>query len=361
MPFRFRRFITDHGIVQWVIWVLLGWCMTVGVAHAEPYYLRDIWLDTTRQRHVNVRISYAAPRREASDAAPILLFSSPQGWRWGGHQDHYEYLAEEMADRGVVMVTIGHYHLEETEGTHESFADIYPGILTGVRNDIAIDRYEDVRFVLRELERINAEKRPNWPAYDTAKLIVGGHSSGTLTALSLCGLPVRDAQGQIYVQSHDPRVAAFVLFGYPLAYSGPSRRDLNRIGSVPGLHVVGSQDHPTYRHASFRHIQNAPQYWVVAHGGHSLGAIGSEDLVRQVMGTFVSAYVLRDQQALSRLRVETYSGHRDLAQFRRRMAAGWIWDQRDAVDWLRSHLPWGKWLHDRSIAYHRAQGSELTP
>lgn len=187
---------------------------------------------------------------------------------------------------------------------------------------------------------------------------VAGHSSGTLTALNLCGLPVRDAQGNVYAQAHDPRVAAFVLFGYPLAYSGPSRRDLKRVAAVPGLHLVGSQDHPTYRHASFRHIQKAPQYWVVAHGGHDLGAVGSEALVRQVMGEFISAYVRRDPQARQRLRVETYSGHAQLAQFRRRMTAGGMWDQRDAVDWLRSNLPWGKWVHDRSIAYHRAQGSE---
>ncbi len=232
--------------------------------------------------------------------------------------------------------------------------------MTGKRNDIAVDRYEDMRFILQELERINAEKRPNWPALDTAAVAVAGHSSGTLTALNLCGLPVRDAQGKIYAQAHDPRVVAFVLFGYPLAYSGPSRRDLQRVGAVAGLHLAGSQDHPTYRHASFCHIQKAPQYWVVAHGGHSLGATGSEDLVRQVVGAFVSGYVLRDPQARQRLRVETYSGHADLAQFRRRMAPGWIWDQRDAVDWLRSHLPWGKWVHDRSIAYHRAQGSEPT-
>lgn len=162
MPFCFRRLF----VVLWAVTWLLGG-MTATVGYAEPNYIRDIWLDTARQRHVNVRISYAAPRREMPDAAPVLLFSSPQGWRWGGHKDHYEYLAEEIASRGVVMVTIGHYHLEETEGTREAFADIYPGILTGARNDIAVDRYEDMQFILRELERINAEQRPNWPALDT--------------------------------------------------------------------------------------------------------------------------------------------------------------------------------------------------
>ncbi len=215
-------------------------------------------------------------------------------------------------------------------------------------------------FILRELERINAEQRPDWPALDTSTVAVGGHSSGTLTALGLCGLPVRDAQGQVYAQAHDPRVAAFVLFGYPLAYSGPSPRDLKQVGAAAGLHIVGAEDHPMYRHVSFRHIRKAPQYWMVAKGGHSLGAAGSEALVQRVLGTFIRAYVLRDPQARQRLSGDTYWGHADLVQFKRRLAPDWIWDQRDAVAWLRRHLPWGKWLHDRSIVYHRAQESEST-
>ena len=218
----------------WLFAVLLWILSTSPLSAGEPYYIREIWLDQTRQRHVNVRISFAASRQDTHrlEAQPLFLFSLPQGWRWGGYQDHYEYLATDLAQRGVVMVTVSHYDAEETAGTRETFAQLYPDILTGTRNDVSVDRYEDMRFVLSELARINAEQRADWPILDLSTIAVGGHSSGVLTALHLCGLPVRNQLDQIYAQQRDPRVKAFVIMGYPLEYSGPSRHDLQRVFPV---------------------------------------------------------------------------------------------------------------------------------
>jgi hypothetical protein len=345
----------------------------------EPRYIREIWLDEARQRHVNVRIALP-PRgvpqensqgdspgdsqqgsqrdsRQDSGALPVLLFSTPQGFRWGGHIDHYTALAEELLRRGVVMVTVSHYDLAESMGAHERFSDIYPGILAGARNDASVDRFEDCLFVLDALARINGEQRDGWPILDLERIAVGGHSSGTLTALHMAGLPVRDRDGQVFAVHRDARVKAFVIYGYPLEYSGPSRADLKQVAAVAGLHVAGSRDHPEYRNTSYRYIDSASQYWLVADGDHNVGAFGSEELILQVTGDFIDAYLHDDAEARAKLRKSALQAHKSaLIEFRSKSPSRWPKpDQRDFVAWVREFLPWGEWLHARAIAYYRAR------
>ncbi len=337
----------------------LVWLAVVpALSAAEPYHIREIWLDAVRQRHVHVRISFPAPRRVVPNAAalPLFLFSVPQGWRLGGYHDFYEYLTVEMARRGVVMVTVSHYDLLETGGTKEAFAAIYPGILTGNRQDASVDRYEDMRFVIRQLAQIDAEKRPGWPAMDVTSIAVGGHSSGVLTALHLCGLPVRDGTGQFYAVDRDTPVKAFVIFGYPLAYSGPSRADLRQVRAIPGLHVVGTEDRPYYRNTAYRHIQGAPQYWLVAQGDHDLGSSGPLELLQVIVGRFIGAYLLGDPEAVQGLTKDAFPDpqHQIQTFVRKPLTRQWVGDRRDLIAWLLETVPWGAWLHEKSGAYYRA-------
>ncbi len=325
---------------------------------AEPRYLREIWFDEARQRHVNVKLAF--PETTSSEhVMPVLLFSTPQGWRWGGHRDSYEYLADEMIRHGIAMVIMSHYDITETEGTSEKerFEDIYPGILTGSISDPAIDRYEDGQFVLRELERKNTLSLAGWPPLDMQTIAVGGHSAGVLTALHLCGLPIRNQRDEIYAAKLDPRVKAFVIFGYPMEYSSPRRRDLKQVRSVPGLHVVGSRDHPRYRNTSYRFIGGAAQYWLVAEGTHDVGDIGSRGLIRDVTSRFLRAYLFHDISARQSMRWDQFASQQgNMRQFRTKLVERW-WhvDQRDFVAWVREVLPWGRWLHDASIAHHGGQ------
>ncbi len=145
-----------------------------------------------------------------------------------------------------------------------------------------------------------------------------------------------------------------------MEYTGPKRHDLKQVQGIAGLHIAGSQDHPEYRQTSFRYIGGAPQYWLVAAGTHDLGATGPYELLRQVIGQFVSAYVLNDASARKSLTLgalqNSVSG---LHQFRTKLVDRW-WDvhQRDFVAWVREVLPWGKWLHDASVDFHREQKAE---
>ncbi len=320
---------------------------------------REIWLDESRQRHVNVRIALpprGKPRDEAA-AMPVVLFSAPQGFRWGGHVDGYEPLAEMLLKRGVVMVMVFHYDLLEQMGANERFADIYPGIRTGARNDAPVDRFEDCLFVLDRLSRTNAEKRDAWPALDLTKLAVVGHSSGTLTALHMSGLPVRDRDGKAFAVHRDPRVKAFVVYSYPFEYSAPSRADVKQVSAVAGLHVAGTEDHPDYRNSAFRYVDGAPQYWLVAKGDHSVGMFGSEALILQVTGDFIDAYLNGNAAARGRLNATVLASHKPaLKQFLEKPASIWPrLDQRDFAAWARESLPWAKSLHARAIAWQRSR------
>lgn len=328
-------------------------------AAPQVRYIREWWLDEARQRHVQVRI--ALPPKAAGATAqapmPVLLFSTPQGWRWGGYAEHYRELSAEMLRRGVVTVTVSHPDLDEPMGANERWADVYPGVLTGKRNDAPVDRFEDWGFVLRRLQAMAAQKAGDWPALDFERLAVGGHSSGTWTALHLVGMPVRDREGRVFATQRDARIKAFLLFSAPLEHQGPSREDLSRIGPVPGLHVAGHQDFPEYRQAAYRYAHRAPQVWLVAEGGHNVGAGGSDTLVLEVAGAFVDLYLNGRTEARERLSYESLESFKPaLRQFSSKPAlAVKPPDQRDFVAWARDHLPGARWLHERAMAQARSR------
>ena len=355
-----------HMAIQLLGIMILWGCMLAPWAAAEPHYIREIWLDAQRQRHVNVRMSFAASRQQdqTAHAQPIFIFSLPQGWRWGGHQDHYEYLATELAQRGVVMITVSHYDAMETANTTETFADIYPDILTGNQQDAAVDRYEDIRFILGQLTRINAEQRATWPSLDLDTIAVGGHSSGVLTALHLAGLPVRDRFDNTHAVHSDTRIKAFVIFGYPMEHSSPKHADVRQVSAIPGLHIVGADDHPEFRHASHRLISGAPQYWLVAEGGHAVGSKGPLPLLQDAVGHFISTYLLKDLNSRKALTYDYLKRHGSaLRSFKVKEKDAPTWrlalDRRNFVAWLRDTLPWGMWLHDQAKAHYLAQQAQV--
>ena len=333
------------------------------VREPEVRYVREVWLDAARQRHVNVRI--ALPTREATREAarqrrepmPVMLFSAPQGFRWGGYSDHYEDLSQEMLRRGVVTVTLSHYDIDEPMNAHERFADVYPGIQTGTRHDAAVDRFEDALFVLQQLETLGKARAGDWPILNLDKLAVAGHSSGTLTALHLAGMPVRDKAGQVFATHRDPRIKAFVLYSFPLEYRGPSREDLKQVGAVAGLHVAGSNDHPQYRNTSYRYVHRAPQHWLVAEGGHNIGSTGSEALVLEVSGSFIDVYLNGQAAQRSRLSSEALASFGPaLVQLSSKPATRFKpLDRRDFVAWAREALPGGRWLHDQAMLQSRSR------
>jgi predicted dienelactone hydrolase len=321
-------------------------------------WLRERWLDTERQRHVQVRIALPPPSSGAGSPLPVLLFSSPQGFRWSGHTDQYVELSRELLRRGIVMVTVAHPDADEPMGAHERFADVYPGLLTGARNDPSVDRFEDMRFVIRQLEALNQRPGSDWPSLDLQRIAVAGHSSGTLTALHMLGMPVRSRTGQVHAQAHDPRIKAFVVYSWPLEYRGPSRDDLLQVAAVPGLHVAGSQDLPQFRQAAYRYVHRAPQYWLVADAGHNVGARGSDALVLEVTGSFLDVHLKGQMAQRGRLEVDALERFGSaLKQYRSKPAQRFKPpDQRDFVAWARETLPGGRWLHDQAIGYALQQG-----
>ena len=104
----------------------------------------------------------------------------------------YTFLAEDLASRGYVVASVNHTH----EATAVAFPDgrleksVFGSHLTQfVRSDagalgfaVAV-RLDDLKFVLKELERLNATDRQFVSRLDLDHIALAGHSLGGLTTL----------------------------------------------------------------------------------------------------------------------------------------------------------------------------------
>jgi hypothetical protein len=121
---------------------------------------------------------------------------------------------------------------------------------------------------------------------------------------------------------------------------------------VAGLHVAGSEDHHHYRNTAYRTIGQGPQHWLVAQGGHNVGATGSIDLILEVTGTFIDAYLNDKTEQRQRLNYASFQSFAPaLKHFTSKAPRRFPpLDQRDFVAWARAHLPWGSWLHELGMS-----------
>jgi dienelactone hydrolase len=125
----------------------------------------------------------------AAGAHPVVVFSHG----FTGTFTDYTFLVEDLASRGYVVASVDHTH----EATAVEFPDgrleksVFGSHLTKyVRNDagalaLAVSvRLEDLRFVLDELERLNAGRDSHFAArLDLSRIALAGHSLGGLTTL----------------------------------------------------------------------------------------------------------------------------------------------------------------------------------
>jgi predicted dienelactone hydrolase len=122
-------------------------------------------------------------------AHPIVVFTHG----FTGTFTDYTYLFEDLASRGYVVTSIDHTH----EATAVKFPDgrleksVYGSYLTNyVRSDpealnnaVSV-RLDDLRFVLDELQRLNAQADGTFTGeFDLSRVALAGHSLGGLTAI----------------------------------------------------------------------------------------------------------------------------------------------------------------------------------
>ncbi len=138
------------------------------------------WHDTARDRTVPVRIFLPDAARH-SDPCPVVLLSHGLG----GSREGFGYLGEDWAKHGYIAIVMQHIgsdisiHLNRGKSRETTVQRMQ----NAVNAQTAQDRYDDVVFVLDELERRNDFKAiPQPPAHnhgtnDRAAHFFGGQSA----------------------------------------------------------------------------------------------------------------------------------------------------------------------------------------
>jgi predicted dienelactone hydrolase len=157
-----------------------------------PYTSPEVWSyfsELTGASLPTVRTHSCLDARVADGAYPIVVFSHG----FTGTFTDYTFLFEDLASRGYIVVSVDHTY----EATAVAFADgrmarsLYGSHLTRIvrLDESALSlaestRLGDVRFVVDELQRLNARPGSPFAAHlDTAAIATAGHSLGALTAL----------------------------------------------------------------------------------------------------------------------------------------------------------------------------------
>jgi predicted dienelactone hydrolase len=208
--------------------------------------------DAQRGRDITLTIDY--PIGEGSH--PLIIFS--HGYGSNGHA--YVGLSSHWASYGYVVIKPTHLLDQNVKLIELTAADFR-------------DRVADVKFVLDNLDALQKRYPELQGKIDPAKIGVGGHSLGALTAMLVGG--VRTFPGP--VSYADPRVKAVIAMSPqgPRESWGLTKDSWNEV-HVPVLYMTGDRDKgiddsetPDWRRQAFE-LSAAGDKWLVfiAGAGH---------------------------------------------------------------------------------------------
>lgn len=251
--------------------------------------------DTQRGRDVTLTIDYPI----GTGAHPLILFS--HGYGSNGHA--YVGLSSHWASYGYVVIKPTHLSDQNVRLTDITAADFR-------------DRVADIKFVLDNLDALQKRYPELQGKIDTAKIGVGGHSLGALTAMLIGG--VRTFPGP--VSYADPRVKAVIA----MSPQGPREswgltKDSWSDVKVPVMYMTGDRDQgidesetPDWRRQAFE-LSAAGDKWLVfiAGAGHLAftGRLGvmPEPAPRPTMIDPNDPFATRDTLDQQRRRTQTLS------------------------------------------------------
>lgn len=200
--------------------------------------------DDARGRDVSLTIDYPI----AAGPHPLIVFSHG----FGATGRAYVGLSSHWASNGYIVI----------KPTHAADASVK---LADVGPSTFADRAADVKFVLDSLPALQQKYPELQGKIDTAKIAVGGHSLGALTAMLIGGL--RTAGGKSYA---DPRVKAVIA----MSPQGPREswgltKDSWAEMHGPVLYMTGDRDKgiddsetPEWRRQAFE-LSPAGDKWLV--------------------------------------------------------------------------------------------------
>ena len=226
----------------------------------------------------------------AEGVHPVILFSHG----YTGAFTDYTFIFEDLASRGYVVASVDHTY----EATAVEFPDgrLVESVLGSHWNNtrrtdqqtlsVAVSvRVADLRFVVNELERLNAESGgPFAGKLDTARLAVAGHSLGGMTALPAVLEDTRFRAGVLIDGWPDTLTEAtetpVLILAAGHAQWSEGERGLwnNLLGPRLAVNLRGAE-----------HVTPSDLVWL-AKGGIKTGAMGPEKTIAAIRG-YIAAFL----------------------------------------------------------------------
>lgn len=226
---------------------------------------REDWVDAKRNRTVPVKIYLPAT---GAGPFPVILFSHGLG----GSREGYEYLGQYWAAHGYVSV-----HLQHAGSDAAVWQDVKLGQrMTAMRTAAkqprnAMDRVQDVSFVLDQLARWNSTNETERGHLDLARIGVAGHSFGAHTTLTTAGAAYSGLGDGL---GGDSRVKAALPLSAPVPANKRRLEEAFAGVKIPCLHMTGTKDNSPIgettaaeRRLPFDYCRNSDQFLITFTGG----------------------------------------------------------------------------------------------
>ncbi len=224
--------------------------------------------DRTRQRQIMYKALLPNP---GNPSAPTVIISHGLG----GSRESLTYLGLHLAENGFVAIHIQHPGSDRSifAGKGWRLRKILQALRDSIKNpQNAIDRFDDLPFVVGELKRLDRED-PAWPLrgwIDFARLGMAGHSYGARSTMIAAGEAIGRKFGYNF---KEPAIKAGLLLSPDI----PGRkRDLTTLYDdieIPLFHITGTDDEsrvrkidPRQRLLPYKHIKAPGQYLLVFDG-----------------------------------------------------------------------------------------------
>lgn len=292
-----------------------GGCAAAGpppaaVAQAAVVVSRGEWIDPARDGRI---VPYKLYMPVGAGPFPVVIHSHGLG----GSRETSTYILEAVAAAGFAVVAIQHPGSDTSILPAGNLQRVTAADLK-MAPGAAANRFADLPFVVKELDRMNAEGVLKG-RLDMNRLGMSGHSFGALSTLVAVG---QSLGGVATPELREPRIVAAIVYSPNRprnAEAGPALAGI----STPMLHFTGTEDSspidlektPWERTIPFQTITGADQFLVYLTGGDHRVFSGRRLVARQLKPSdpehmrliventvlFWRAYLQGDPAALSAL------------------------------------------------------------
>ncbi len=187
--------------------------------------------DSARERTIPIKVRVP----DGNAKAPLVIFSHGLGGTREGGKAWGEY----WAANGYLVVHLQHLGTDDAIWKGEESERPRDRLQRALQPEQLVGRTDDVRFVIAEIERLQAANTNSWMARaDLTRIAMTGHSYGAHTTTALAG---QRYPGPVKTLA-DSRIKAFIAFS-PNA-TGMARTHTERYGSItaPFLSITGTRD-----------------------------------------------------------------------------------------------------------------------